>query len=349
MSLDNFIKKHASNWMKEGKGEYSDIVISSRIRLARNIDNIPFPQLADQNQQKQVEKMVSETIDNKDHYRFLLMSSLSYEDRLTLVEKHLISPTLINESKYSGVWLNNEETVSIMINEEDHIRIQVVLPSLNLEEGLQVADEIDNLIESKLEYGFDEQKGYLTACPTNLGTGLRASVMVHLPALVLTKQINRVLTAVSQLGLAVRGIYGEGSESLGNILQISNQVTLGQSETEIIDNLRRVSKQIIDHELNSRKYLMEENKVALLDKVYRAYGILSNAYTITSKEALELLSYVKLGVDLELLDGINPHFFKELIVITRPGFLQKLYGQQLSSEVRDIKRAEVIREVLQKK
>lgn len=349
MSLNNFVNQNASKWMGDGEGTFPDIVLSSRIRLARNIDTIPFPQLADIKQQKEVGKMVSEIIGIDGEYKFLLMSSLSYEDRLTLVEKHIISPQLINEHKHSGVWLNSEESVSIMINEEDHIRIQVVLPALNLEQGFQNADKIDNIIESKLEYGFDEQKGYLTACPTNLGTGLRASVMVHLPGLVLTKQINRILTAVSQLGLAVRGIYGEGSESLGNILQISNQVTLGQSETEIIDNLRRVTKQIIDHEQNSRKYLMEENKVALWDKVYRAYGILSNAYTITSKEALELLSHVKLGVDLKILEGINPQFFKELIVITRPGFLQKLYGQQLNSELRDIKRAEVIRELLPKK
>ncbi len=282
-------------------------------------------------------------------YNYHLMADLNYEDRLTLVEKHLISPQLINENKHSGVWLNDNESTSIMINEEDHIRIQVVLPSLQLEEGFKRADEIDNFLESKLEYGFNEQKGFLTACPTNVGTGLRASIMLHLPALVYTKQINRILGAVSQLGLAVRGIYGEGSESLGNILQISNQVTLGQSETEIIDNLKRVTKQIIDHENNSRQYLIEENKINIKDKVCRAYGILANAYTITSKEALELLSYVKLGVDLKIIDNIKPEFFKQLIVITRPGFLQKLYGQQLNTEVRDIKRAEVIREILAKR
>lgn len=348
MSLEGFIKQNSSKWMEEIDESFADVVLSSRIRLARNINDLPFPSIADLKQQKEVDKTVSEGLGKLGEYKYSLMSGLSHEDRLTLVEKHLISPQLINENKYSGVWLNKDESVSIMVNEEDHIRTQVVLPGLDLENGFKIADEIDNILEENIEFGFTEETGYLTACPTNVGTGLRASVMVHLPALVLTKQINRILTAVSQLGLAVRGIYGEGSESLGNILQISNQVTLGQSEWEIIDNLKRVTKQIIDHEYSSRKYLVEENQVHVKDKVYRAYGILSNAYTITSKEALELLSYLKLGVDLKLIDGIKPDFFKQLIVITRPGFLQKLYGHTLNTETRDMKRAEVIREILSK-
>ena len=348
MALDGFIEKNSSRWMEEIDSPFSDIVLSSRIRLARNINDLPFPSIADLKQQKEVESIVTKSMEADTGYKFSLVNGLANEDKLTLVEKHLISPQLINESKHSGVWLNKEESVSIMVNEEDHIRIQVVLPSLNLEEGFKTADEIDNLLEKDIDFAFEENRGYLTSCPTNVGTGLRASVMLHLPGLVLTKQINRILTAVSQLGLAVRGIYGEGSESLGNILQISNQVTLGQSESEIIDNLKRVTRQIIDHEYSSRKYLVEENNVNVKDKVYRAYGILSNAYTITSKEALELLSYLKLGVDLNLISSIDPKFFKQLIVITRPGYLQKLYGQTLNTETRDIKRAEVIREILGK-
>lgn len=348
MALDGFINKNSSKWMEEINQPFADVVLSSRIRLARNINELPFPSIADLKQQKEVERTVTKSLGANPEYKFSLVNGLANEDKLTLVEKHLISPQLINESTHSGVWLNKDESVSIMVNEEDHIRIQVVLPSLHLEEGYKLADDIDNFLEKDIEFAFEENRGYLTSCPTNVGTGLRASVMLHLPALVLTKQINRILTAVSQLGLAVRGIYGEGSESLGNILQISNQVTLGQSESEIIDNLKRVTKQIIDHEYGSRKYLVEENKISVKDKVYRAYGILSNAYTITSKEALELLSYLKLGVDLDLITAIDPKFFKQLIVITRPGYLQKLYGQTLNTETRDIKRAEVIREILGK-
>ncbi|SET02126.1 protein arginine kinase [Anaerobranca gottschalkii] len=348
MALEGFINQNSSKWMEETNQPFSDVVLSSRIRLARNIHGLPFPSVADSKSLKEVEKIIGKRMSGLEDFKFFSMNGLTHEDKLTLVEKHLISPQLINENKNSGVWLNKDESVSIMVNEEDHIRTQVVLPGLNLEEGYKIADEIDDQLEAHIDFAFSENIGYLTACPTNVGTGLRASVMVHLPALVLTKQINRILTAVSQLGLAVRGIYGEGSESLGNIMQISNQVTLGQSEAEIIDNLKRVTKQIIDHEYNSRKYLLEENQVNVKDKAYRAYGILSNAYSISSKEALELLSYLKLGVDLKFIEGIKPQFFKQLIVITRPGFLQKLYGHTLNTETRDIKRAEVIREILKK-
>ncbi|WP_353893401.1 protein arginine kinase [Proteinivorax hydrogeniformans] len=346
MSLKGFIDKNLSRWIQEQEGKTSEVVLSSRIRLARNLNDIPFPFLADSTDQSKVVELVRDAMEGQKDFSYLSRKNLSLEDRQALMEKHLISMQLVNDNKDSGLWLNKDESASIMVNEEDHIRIQVLLPGFELEEARKKADELDDALEQKLNYGFNEEKGYLTSCPTNVGTGLRASVMVHLPGLVLTKQINKVLTAVSQLGLAVRGIYGEGSEAAGNILQISNQITLGQREEEIIDNIKRVTKQIIDHEHNARKWLLNEKKIEIKDKVHRAYGVLSNAYTISSKEALELLSQVKLGIDLQLLDKESSQIFKELIVLIRPGYLQKLYGQKLSEKQRDIKRAEVIRERL---
>ncbi|WP_350343778.1 protein arginine kinase [Proteinivorax tanatarense] len=346
MSLMGFIDKNLSFWTQEKKGRENEVVLSSRIRLARNIDLIPFPFLADNNDQAKVVELVKGAMKNQKEFSYLSRNSLNLEDRQALMEKHLISMQLVKENKNSGLWINADESASIMVNEEDHIRIQVLLPGFNLENARGKANDLDDLLEQKLDYGFNEKKGYLTSCPTNVGTGLRASVMVHLPGLVITKQINKVLTAVSQLGLAVRGIYGEGSDAAGNILQISNQVTLGQKEEEIIDNIKRVTKQIIDHEHNARQWLLNEKKIEVKDKVHRAYGVLSNAYTISSKEALELLSQVKLGIDLQLLDKERAQIFKELIVLIRPGYLQKLYGQKLDEKQRDIKRAEVIRERL---
>jgi len=210
-----------------------------------------------------------------------------------------------------------------------------------------LANRIDDIFEAELEYAFDEKRGYLTSCPTNVGTGLRASVMMHLPALVLTQQINRLLSAITQVGLAVRGIYGEGSEAMGNLFQISNQITLGQSEEEILDNLYRVAKQIISHERTARQKLLAESRDRLIDRVNRSYGILANAHIMDSKEAVQRLSDVRLGMDLGLIrTNVTPLVVNELIVMAQPGFLQQLAGGMLSTEERDIRRAEIIRSKL---
>ena len=221
-------------------------------------------------------------------------------------------------------------------------------PGFEIREAWQAANEIDDFFEQHLDYAFDEHRGFLTSCPTNIGTGMRASVMLHLPALVLTQQISRILSAVHQVGLTVRGLYGEGSEATGNLFQVSNQITLGQSENEIIDNLYSVVKQIIEHERSARERLMSESKTRLLDRVNRSYGILSYANIIDSKEAARRLSDLRLGIDLELIKEVSPTIFNELIVMTQPGFLQQFAGSKLSPTERDIRRAQLIRQQLTK-
>jgi len=253
---------------------------------------------------------------------------------------------LANESRNGAVILSENESISIMVNEEDHIRIQCLFPGFQLQEAWQLASRIDDIFETHLDYAFDEKYGYLTSCPTNVGTGIRASVMMHLPALVLTQQINRILSAITQVGLAVRGIYGEGSEATGNLFQISNQITLGQSEDEIIDNLYGVAKQIIEHEKAARQKLLQESRIRIVDRVMRSYGILSNAAILDSKEAAQRLSDVRLGIDLGLISDVSGNVMNELMVMMQPGFLQQYSGEKLSADERDIRRAELIRERL---
>ena len=236
--------------------------------------------------------------------------------------------------------------MSIMVNEEDHIRMQVLLPGLQLEECWDLANKIDDVLEETIDYAFDENMGYLTACPTNTGTGMRASVMVHLPALVLTGQFNRVSQALGQLGLAVRGIYGEGTEIVGNLVQISNQLTLGKSEEHIIEGLKGMTREIINKEKRARDALMASNKVALEDKVGRAYGLLTGARVISSRELMDLLSDVRLGVGLKLLDGVSRKALNEIMLVSQPASLQKIAGKQLSDTERDVFRSEFIRNKL---
>lgn len=343
-----FTKHALSDWMK-GEGPDSDIVISSRIRIARNLRAYPFPMLATNQQSKEVLDQVSqvlhkEELDTISKFTLLPLSELNELEKRVLVEKHLISPALANESRNGAVILNDSESISIMVNEEDHLRIQCLCPGFQIKEAWELASEIDDAFEVQLNYAFDEKRGYMTSCPTNVGTGIRASVMIHLPALVLTQQINRILSAITQVGLAVRGLYGEGSEALGNLFQISNQITLGQSEDEIIDNLYSVVRQIIEHERTARQKLMYETKAKILDRVSRSYGILSYAAIMDSKEAAQRLSDVRLGIDLEFIKNVSPHVLNELLVMTQPGFLQQSAGEKLTPEERDIRRAQLIRD-----
>ncbi len=348
MSLRKFMEEALSEWMK-GNGPDSDIVISSRIRLARNIRQHPFPMLSTNNQSQEVlDKALTVLEDgqlrNLCEFEALKLSEMSELEKKVLVEKHLISPNLADESRNGAVFLSDNEAVSIMVNEEDHLRIQCLYPGLQIQEAWELASRIDDVFESRLNYAFDEQRGYMTSCPTNVGTGIRASVMLHLPALVLTQQINRILSAITQVGLAVRGIYGEGSEAVGNLFQISNQITLGQSEEEIIDNLHKVVKQIIEHERAARERLMQESKTRIADRVYRSFGILSYAMVIDSKEAAQRLSDVRLGIDLGLIRETSANILNELMVMTQPGFLQQYAGAKLTPDERDIRRAEMIRQ-----
>lgn len=336
-----------SEWMK-GSGPESDIVISSRVRLARNITDIPFPILAtNQHADDALERvksvLESEELTEISRFQFIELAGLSDLEKRVLVEKHLISPALVNESRRGAVVLNESESISIMVNEEDHLRIQILFPGLQVKEAWDLASQIDDIFEARLDFAFDERLGYLTSCPTNVGTGMRASVMMHLPALVLTQQINRILSAISQLGLVVRGLYGEGSEATGNLFQISNQITLGKSEEDIVDNLYGVVMQIIGHERAARKRLLAESKIRLLDRVNRSLGILSHAAVIDSKEAAQRISDVRLGHELGLIEGVEAKTLMELLVMTQPGFLQQYAGENLSPEERDLRRAELIR------
>src|SRR5690606_37864999 len=280
VSTHHYSSVTLSDWMKNN-GPDGDVVISSRVRLARNLNHQPFPLLATASQANEVlDQLVavseSGALNPFGSFETIRLKDLNELERRVLVEKHLISPNLANESRAGAVVLSDNEAISIMINEEDHLRIQCLHPGFQIREAWKIANEIDDCYEAAIEYAFDENKGYLTTCPTNVGSGLRASVMMHLPALVLTQQINRILSAVSQVGRTVRGLYGEGSEALGNLFQISNQVTLGQSEEEIIDNLYGVAKQIIEHEKAARRKLMNESYRRLEDRIKRSYGILSH-------------------------------------------------------------------------
>lgn len=352
MNDPRFTEHPLSHWMK-ADGNESEIVISSRVRIARNLQHHPFPLLATNQHLEEVKDELNTVLDDSRLNLFgelhpIQLSETNELDRKMLVEKHLISPSLANESRNGAVYISDDESLSIMVNEEDHLRIQCLYPGFQIKEAWEKASAVDDIFEDHVNYAFDDKRGYLTSCPTNVGTGLRASVMMHLPALVLTQQINRILSAVSQIGLTVRGIYGEGSEAMGNLFQISNQITLGQSEAEIIDNLRSVGLQIIGHEKAARERLLNESRLRVTDRVMRSYGILSYAAVIDSKEAAQRLSDVRLGVDLGIIEDLTPQALNELMVLTQPGFVYKSFEGKMDSGELDKYRAILIREKLGK-
>jgi protein arginine kinase len=348
--FDQFFNRAMSSWMNQ-EGPDSDIVLSSRIRLARNIKNFSFPTVFTNEEALQIVRLFETTFSGKGYRhigRFILlkMNELQPIEKRVLVEKHLISPHLAEDAVFGACLLSENEEVSIMINEEDHIRIQCLFPGFQLTEALQFANELDDWIEEHVDYAFDEQRGYLTSCPTNVGTGLRASVMMHLPALILTQQMNRIIPAINQLGLVVRGTYGEGSEALGNIFQISNQITLGKSEEDIVEDLKSVVRQLIEQERMAREALVKTSNIQLEDRIFRSYGILTNSRIIESKEAAQCLSDVRLGIDLGYIKDVPRNILNELMILTQPGFLQRYAGGALRPHERDIRRAALIRERL---
>lgn len=351
MSIDALLDQPLNPWMS-GKGTDGDIVLSTRIRLARNLEGIPFPNRATSSQlasvTEQVRKSLNDLTQVDEHrYMFIEMEKLSLLERNILVEKHIVSPNHIQDPANRALVVRDDAGVSIMVNEEDHLRIQCLMSGLDLAGAAVLADKVDDALESKMNFAFKEELGYLTACPTNLGTGLRASIMAHLPALVITRQMNRIINAATQLGLAVRGLYGEGSEAYGNIFQISNQLTLGKSEQEIIDNLQSVVQQIVGHEKAARNLLAGESQEGLADRAWRAFGVLSYARSLSGQEALTMLSEVRLGIDLKIIEGVSAEVFNELLVMTRPNFLQKLAGgAELDAGDRDRLRAQIIRDKL---
>jgi len=353
MERAKIFSQPGSKWT-EGLGPNEDIVISSRVRLARNILNLPFPDMLAEEKQKEILKSIRDIIDTpgfKDkvgNFHFISLQELSGLEKSILVEKHLISPQHAQSHGYKGTIIREDESVSIMINEEDHLRIQCLLPAMQLNEAWTLANEVDDTLEQSLDFAFDKDRGYLTSCPTNVGTGMRASVMLHLPGLVLTRQGYQVFATMNQIGLTVRGMYGEGSEALGNLFQISNQVTLGLTEEEIINHLNSVTLQVVEQERNARDILFKEAKDQLEDRVWRAYGILSHARIISSQEAMSLLSELRLGIDMNIIENIDPKVFNVLMVTTQTAFLQKKSEIELLPHLRDVMRASSIRDKLSK-
>ncbi|SDK58814.1 protein arginine kinase [Sediminibacillus albus] len=348
MTLQQFMNEAISPWMKE-QGPDSDIVMSSRIRLARNFEQIPFPIIAESDDLEKVLTFIHNEYENKSFSTYndlalVKMRELKPIEKRVLVEKHLISPHLAENDQEAAALISKNEQVSVMVNEEDHIRIQLYFPGFQLEKALEQAFTFDDWLEEKINYAFDENRGYLTSCPTNVGTGMRASVMMHLPALALTQKINRMIPAISQLGLVVRGIYGEGSEAIGNIFQISNQITLGKSEHDIVQDLQSVVNQLINQERKARQLLVEQSETELEDRVFRSYGILQHSRIIESKEAAKCLSDVRLGIDVGYIEDISKSILNELMILSQPGFLQHYAQKSLSPKERDILRASLIRE-----
>lgn len=345
----NSLFSSGSEWA-QASGPHHQIVISSRVRLARNLRGHPFPGWAKKNDRLQILELIKPQVEALPQMEEALSSylqELSAVEKQVLVERHLISREHAAKGAGSAVVVDKQQSLSIMINEEDHLRMQVLRPGLQLRNAFEILDKVDSTLETKLDYAFHPQLGYLTACPTNVGTGMRASAMVHLPGLVLSDQINQVIQAINKIGLAVRGLYGEGTEAMGNLFQISNQITLGQPEEDIISQLNKVIEKIIENEQNARVVLLQKKPGTLLDNIGRGFGILSHAYAMTSKEALNLLSFLKLGVDLGFFPAERQAEIDDLFVITQPAHLQSNASQQkLSPEERDALRAEIVREKL---
>lgn len=330
-------------------GPHDRIVMSSRVRLARNLRNTSFPGWAKKPERVKILETVQPAIvsvPEMSHCFFEAMDNLTALDKQILVERHLISREHAAKSAGSGIALNREESFCIMINEEDHLRMQALRPGFQIREAWAAVDRLDSTLEKKLDYAFDNELGYLTACPTNIGTGIRVSAMLHLPGLVLSEQINPIIQSVNKLGLAVRGLYGEGTEALGNVFQVSNQMTLGETEMVIVERLEKVMSQIIEHEENARQTLLEKKPKVVFNHIGRAYGILANAHSISSKEAMNLLSLLRLGVDLGLFPNTQRALVDELFLTTQPAHLQKQLADKLSAEERDLIRADMVREQL---
>ena len=338
----------AGEWLR-GEGPHHQIVISSRVRFARNLRDRAFPGWAKKAERTAILDLirprVEELLEMQDSFSELLQD-LSALEKQVLVERHLISREHAAKGVGSAVVMNRRQTLSIMINEEDHLRMQSIRSGLQLKQAFKLVDKVDSALESKLEFAYDQRLGYLTACPTNVGTGMRASAMLHLPGLVLSELINQVIQAVSKIGLAVRGLYGEGTEAMGNLFQISNQTTLGEKEDEIVSRLTKVIETIIGKEHDARQVLIQKKSNTLWDQIGRAYGVLTYAHAMSSKEALNLLSIIKLGVDLGTFPEDRRLPIDELFIDTQPAHLQKTSQQKLNAEERDHLRAQIIRERL---
>jgi protein arginine kinase len=337
-------------WLR-GSGPQSEIVISSRIRLARNLAEFPFIRRCTDGDRQAIQKTFSDAIASIDDWKglmFVSLSDLPTLDRQMLVERQLISRELSETNGSRCVFIDPQEMFSLMVNEEDHLRMQVMHSGLDMDSAWEQINKMDDLLAERVNYAFHERLGYLTACPTNVGTGMRVSVMLHLPALVITQQIEKVFRSLQKMGLAVRGLYGEGSQAMGDFYQISNQITLGRSEIDLVKQVGEVIPVIIDYERQARAFLVKESRKDLHDRVSRAYGILCTAQTISSEETLHLLSSVRMGVYLGLIPDLEIPTINKLFIHTQPAHLQKLRGTELPSADRNVERAMYLQSHLRK-
>ncbi|UCE06010.1 MAG: protein arginine kinase [bacterium] len=344
----NSLLQQPPKWL-EGTGKHSDIVISSRVRLARNLRDYSFPNRASDkvlNQVLEVVKDCYQKIDDLKDSIFLNINNLDELDRQFLMERRLISPNFIKLDRPGGLIIGKDELISLMINEEDHLRIQSIQSGLEINKAWQLIHHIDDALANSLEFAYSDQFGYLTACPTNTGTGIRVSVFINLSALAIAEKIDKIIHEMAPSEVAIRGFYGEGTDILGNIFQISNQLTLGKTEQSIINRINNMAEQLIEFEQNARKNLLEEDSVVVEDKVARAIGTLKYAKILTSVEVVNFLSLLRLGAALNLIDHIDEKILNELLVLIQPAHLQKLHGGSLSSRDRDILRVKLIRKRL---
>lgn len=340
-------------WL-ETDGPYADIVLSTRIRLARNLRDFRFGIRAEASDRQEILDLAtaaaSHTATLSDGTS-LLMSRLSPASRRLLLERHVVSKELVGEDDaappaHAALILASGQTLGIMVNEEDHLRLQCLVGGFRLRDAWRKVDRLDEELSSELPFAYHPEFGFLTSCPTNVGTGLRASVLVHLPGLVLTQEITRVLQGITQVGLTFRGLYGEGSEVVGNFFQISNQTTLGKTEEDLIDHLQKIAEQVVQYERNARSILMRDAPTVIEDKVWRAYGLLRYAHSISFEEVMNLLSGVRLGVGLKLIPGVSVHTLNQIMIFTQSAHLEHNAGRALDKSEEDIFRASYIRSTL---
>ncbi len=345
-SLLKEMARQTSSWLS-GDGDENMVVISTRVRIARNIAGYKYPTAADKETNEKIVGHFSSVHSKSDDLKdgiFVRDTELSQLDKDFLIERHLMSPNFMHDDNAQALYMSRDEHISIMINEEDHIRMQALVPGLNPDAALKKIGRYDAEIGKYLEFDYDADFGFLTSCPTNVGTGLRTSVLIHLPGLVITKEIDRVIAKISKMGVAVRGFYGEGTDVLGNLFQVSNQKTLGISEKETLESLTTVCRYIIDEEAQSRQLLMDEAFEQIRDKIWRSYGILKYAHVLTSEEVMNLLSALRLGIALGVVNFIDIPLINEILLFSQPAHLQKYYLEEMDQDRRDFVRAQMVRE-----
>jgi len=344
---------HGLSWL-EASGDHADIILSTRVRLARNLQGHAFGSRARVNDREAVLKRFRACMGSSralGRGTLLPLLELSARSRKILLERRLISRDLIGDAETgpalgSAVLLSDHDPLSVMVNEEDHLRIQSLLSGLRLQEAWNVVDRLDEELGQELPYAFHHEFGFLTSCPTNVGTGLRASVLMHLPGLVLTKEIGRVLQGLAQVGLTFRGLYGEGSEVVGNFFQVSNQTTLGKTEEDLVDHLDKIVRQVVQYESQARQVLLRDARAVTEDKIWRAYGLLRYARSLSFEELMNLLSGVRLGVSLKLLPGLRVYTLNKIMIFTQPAHLEQAAGRDLPQSESDAHRAAYVRRVL---